>query len=70
MIAVEDSEAHTTKLIKVIIHQWQDNMIVACISYNFILKIFIFFRLLIMSYALLKYSLLTFSLILIDFYKD
>jgi hypothetical protein len=36
MIAVEDSEAHTTKLIEVIIHQWQDNMIVACISYNFI----------------------------------
>jgi hypothetical protein len=29
---VEDSEAHTTKLIKVIIHQWQDNMIVASIS--------------------------------------
>jgi hypothetical protein len=42
MIVVEDSEAHTTKLIKVIIHQWQDNMIVACISYNFI-KRFLYF---------------------------
>ncbi len=36
MIAVEDSEAHTTKLIEVIIPQWQDNMNVVCISYNFI----------------------------------
>jgi len=33
MIAVEDSEAHTTKLIEVIIPQWQDNM---SVSYNFI----------------------------------
>ncbi len=36
---------------------------------QFYLKIFIFFRLLIMSYALFKYSLLIFGLILIDFYK-